>query len=338
MSVTVSAVDDAVDDDTTGGTIVHTVTSSDGDYDGIGVPDATFEIDDNDTAGMTASEETLTVAEGGAAASYIISLASEPTSEVTVEFAVGGRVNSTPNPLVIAPDDWATPQEIEVNAVDDDIASVAPTDTVMHSVRSADPLYQGFSLPDVAVSVSDNDQVGLVVSFEGGLTVTEGGGGDTLSVRLDSEPLSAVTVTFAPDSQVSVSPGTLVFDETDWDMPETADVSAVDDTDVEGDHNGTFSVTASSGDAQYDALAPQSLTVTITDDDTEETNDNANSNSNADGSAGESGGTSSGGPADDGGGCRSIPAPLAGWAALAILTRLRRRSSQTSPHCSRAGH
>ena len=78
------------------------------------------------------------------------------------------------------------------------------------------------------------------------VSVTEGGATDTYDVCLATAvaPGSMVTVTPAPDSQLHVAPMSVVFDPlTNWALPLTVTVSAVDDNIVEGTHAGTITHT-----------------------------------------------------------------------------------------------
>ena len=56
QSVTVTAVDDAAAERIHTSSITHTVTSTDSNYDGIGIASVTANITDNDTAGVTITE------------------------------------------------------------------------------------------------------------------------------------------------------------------------------------------------------------------------------------------------------------------------------------------
>ena len=60
QSVTVTAVDDAVAEGLHTGSITHTATSTDANYDGIGIASLTANITDNDTAGVTITESGTT--------------------------------------------------------------------------------------------------------------------------------------------------------------------------------------------------------------------------------------------------------------------------------------
>ena len=63
------------------------------------------------------------------------------------------------------------------------------------------------------------DPVGLV----------EGGNGAQYFACLGQRPTANVTITPSPDTQVTVSPGSITFTPTDWEFPKAFTVTAVDD-------------------------------------------------------------------------------------------------------------
>jgi len=121
----------------------------------------------------------------------------------------------------------------------------------------------------VSTSYAQTFVPGLDIVETGGSTaVTEGGATDTYTVALRAQPLGPVTVTATANSQVTVnglSSATLGFTPTDWSVPKTVTVRAVDDTLVEGPHYGKVTHTVSGGG--YDSLAPVELTANVTDND-----------------------------------------------------------------------
>ena len=98
QTVTVTAVDDAVDEGATyTGSITHTATSTDANYNGIGIASLTANITDNDLAGVTITESdsTTDVGEGGATDSYDVVLNSQPANGASVTIAIGTADSQT---------------------------------------------------------------------------------------------------------------------------------------------------------------------------------------------------------------------------------------------------
>ena len=119
----------------------------------------TVTITDNDTAGVTVSESSLTVTEEDTTGdTYTIVLDSQPTANVTI--SIGGQsgtdVTAAPSPMTFTPTNWATPQTVTVTAANDadlgnDMVSLS------HSAMSSDGDYQGIPIAGLTVTVNDND-------------------------------------------------------------------------------------------------------------------------------------------------------------------------------------
>ena len=99
--------------------------------------------------------------------------------------------------------------------------------------------------------------------------MTEGGATDSYDVVLNSQPATGTTVTITiatTDGQTATTPTSLVFDDTNWNVPQSVTVTAVDDAAQEGSpHTGSITHTAVSTDANYDGIGIASLTANITD-------------------------------------------------------------------------
>jgi hypothetical protein len=95
---------------------------------------------------------------------------------------------------------------------------------------------------------------------------TEGAAAAAYSLRLVTAPTGPVTVTLTPDAQLTVSPASFTFTPADWSAPRSVAVRAVDDTVIEGAHNGRISFGVS-GAAPYAGLVVADASVPVTDND-----------------------------------------------------------------------
>ncbi|RPF42904.1 S-layer family protein [Thermodesulfitimonas autotrophica] len=107
---------------------------------------------------------------------------------------------------------------------------------------------------------------GVVVSPKT-VAVSEGGPGATYTLKLATQPTATVTVNVYGDSQVSVTPTSLTFDGTNYNLPQTVTVTAVDDRVIEGSHTGTVTHSATSVDPDYNNILIAPVTVNIADND-----------------------------------------------------------------------
>ena len=76
-----------------------------------------------------------------------VALASSNVSEGTV----------SPTALVFTPANWNTPQTVTVTGVDDDVDDGNVAYTIVTTVSSDDPNYNGIAVADVSVTNIDND-------------------------------------------------------------------------------------------------------------------------------------------------------------------------------------
>ena len=83
---------------------------------------------------------------------------------------------------------------------------------------------------------------GITVQPSSGLETTEDGGQASFTVVLDSQPTAAVTIGISSSDATEgiVDQSSLVFDDTNWNVPQTVTVTGQDDTD--GDGNVAYSI------------------------------------------------------------------------------------------------
>ena len=100
--------------------------------------------------------------------------------------------------------------------------------------------------------------------------VTEGGAGDSFTVVLNTLPTGNVIIDVAGTADVTAAPASLTFTPGNWNVAQTVTLGAVDDASVEGPENSTvvLSTNAATADANYLAVDPDDVVVTVTDNDT----------------------------------------------------------------------
>ena len=141
---------------------------------------ATVSITDDDGAGVSVSESSLTIAEGSSG-TYTIVLDSQPTANVTVTINDPSNTDVTAEPasLTFSSTDWNTPKTVTVEAGQDNDA-VNDTATLTHTASGGD--YNLITIASVVVTVTDNDTP----------TPTPGSGGGAVVVVV--EVVAAVVV------------------------------------------------------------------------------------------------------------------------------------------------
>ena len=116
-------------------------------------------IEDDDTRGIEVTPASLALAEPDGAGSYEVSLTSQPTHLVKIDPSSGDPAVATVSParLTFTPRNWDEPQTVTVTAVDDGNAGGARTATVSHTVVAGTSDYGAVTVPDVSVTVTDDD-------------------------------------------------------------------------------------------------------------------------------------------------------------------------------------
>ena len=277
QTFTVTTTDDRINDDgeslrLTFGTLPGRVTST-------SPSAATVSINDDDVAGVTLSETSLGIAEGGSG-DYTVVLTSEPTADVTIESRApaGSDLTVNPSSLTFTSGNWDSPQTVTVSAAHDDGFS-NDTGTITHRVRSSDSDYNNRSVGSVAVTVDDDEEVPVTVKFgSANYTVAESDNTSTTGVE---EHKVEVTVTLSADPKRRVDipitatgsagpddysvPGIVTFNS--GDRSKTITFEALHDTDDDDGESVTLSFGALTAIPAVTAGTPSESTISITDDD-----------------------------------------------------------------------
>ena len=204
QTVTVTGVNDDLDDLDVTYTIVTTVTSADTVYAAINPADVTVINTDDDTAGITVTPTaglTTTEAAGGTA-TFTVKLNTQPTANVTIGLSPSDPTEGavSPTSLTFTSDNWHTAQTVTVTGADDVLADGDVTYSIVTAAaNSTDVSYNGINPDDVAVTNTDNDAAGITVSPTSGLTTTEAGGTATFTIRLTSQPTADVSIALSTE-------------------------------------------------------------------------------------------------------------------------------------------
>ena len=153
-----------LDDDSAEGQHIDAIRlstqSNDPNYDTLFLEPITVNITDNDAAGITLSIHQVTVFEEGENDSYTMSLTTQPIQPVEIYLTTSAHTQVDKDKLTFTPNNWNLPQTISVSAVDDDLVEGEDShlNTIMHTVRSDDPNYNGLPLENVTVQIVDSEE------------------------------------------------------------------------------------------------------------------------------------------------------------------------------------
>jgi hypothetical protein len=274
QSITVTGVDDDVDDGSASYTVViGAPTSTDQDYADLDPDDIPFTNVDNDTAGITVSPASGNTSEAGGTASFTIKLHTKPKGNVTIPLSSSDNTEGslTVTQVVITPAAWQS-TTITIHGEDDKIQDdLQPYSIITGTTTSTDPSYDNLVLDDVPLNNTDNDTAGYTISPPSGHT-SEGGATATFTVKLNTEPSGPVSI---PVSSSNSAEGILMvtsvdFTVTNWMDAQEVKVYGVDDDEKIADGNIEYTILLdkpTSSDTHYASKKPKDVTLINDDDD-----------------------------------------------------------------------
>ena len=287
-NITVYGVDDSppiVDGAEPFSIITGNVISTDPFYnilDGSTISDLVFTNQNDDGPGIvvTAFNNDFATDERGDTATLQFELLTQPLggADVTVPLALGinsDEVLLATNTLTIQNGNWNNPSvnAVLITGLDDNVADGDQNITVItDSPISSDPLYNGLLASDVAdpvITNKDDEVAGLLLSVPG--TVSEDGQSTTLLVSLTTDLLQivALNITVVDETELDVTPKTLTFNTSDWNVSKPLQIVGVDDLEVDGTvtSNLIISVAPSTTAVSYQTLADVIIAVANLDND-----------------------------------------------------------------------
>lgn len=271
--VKVTAVDDLIDrNDTALLSLSINKAISDSAYANTPDVETSISIIDNDQAGFTLDQSSVTIAEPSTNALVNVVLNSQPVGQVTIAFASSSVADAIVTPASISFDtsNWNQAKSISIAAIDDfvdrnDVARI----TASIAQAGTDQPYKVVAPQSVAVTILDDDVAGLNISKQN-LVLAENAGTDTFSVALDTQPTTNVVISLAntPSGELTTNTEQLTFTPANWNVAQTVTATAVnDDFDREDSAQLIISVSQNTQDPVYTSLVDQYLNVQIQDDD-----------------------------------------------------------------------
>ncbi len=156
---------------------------------------------------------------------YTVKLRSRPSGDVTITPTSPAELTITPSSRTFTTNNWETPQRFTVNPIEDDDLE-DNSYTVTHSVSGYGSITSG---PSIDIDIKDNSTASVTLSSNT-LAVNEGAM-DTYSFVLDKQPRNDVTITptVPSNSNVTVSPTSLTFTSSNWNVAQEFTVTAAED-------------------------------------------------------------------------------------------------------------
>ena len=235
--VTVTGVDDDVDDGDVAWKVRLDPSSGDADYDGLDPVDVDVSTTDDDAPTVTLALAPSSIAEAGGVSTVTAALSHPSSAETTVTVSVAPVSPAVEGDFSLSPADTLTiaaggttstglvTVTAENNDVDADDKTVTVSGTAANSRAGGDGM--DMTVTAVTLTLTDDDEKGLAFSSEA--LVVAAGSSTSWTVELTSEPTGDVTVTISsPDDATGlmVDPARLVFTARSWREAQTVTVAA----------------------------------------------------------------------------------------------------------------
>ena len=273
QTVTLTGVNDQIDDDDVAYTALLGAASGAAEYVGINPTDVSVTNSDDDTAAVIVTPTGgLITTEPGGQATFTVRLATIPAAAMTFTLTSSDTSEGTVSPAsltFLANATALNAQTVTVTGVQDG----ATDGTIAYTIQTGtgtggDAKYQ-VDPDDVSVSNTDDDTPGITVTPVSGLETTEGGGTATFSVVLNTLPTANVVVGISSSDtgEGTVSAASLTFTNANGTTPQIVTVTGIDDTFVDGNVGFQIVTAAATGDAAYAGINPSDVLVTNIDND-----------------------------------------------------------------------
>jgi VCBS repeat-containing protein len=271
QTVTVTGVDDTLDDGDIAYTLTATTSSTDANYTGANARTGTVSVTNtDDDAAPTLSIDDVTVGEGAGTATFTVTRSGASGGTTTVDYATasgsaaaGSDFTAASGTLSFAP--GQTSKTITVAITEDSAVEGSEGFTVgLSNIADASSGAESISDSSGAGTITDNDSAGLTLTG-GPLTTSETGTSAPFSLVLTSQPTGDVTVTLSglDNTEGSLSATTLTFASGNWNTAQTVTVTGVDDPLIDGTQAYTLSATTSSSDGNYGGANAHSASVAV---------------------------------------------------------------------------
>ncbi|PCJ59513.1 MAG: hypothetical protein COA79_10730 [Planctomycetota bacterium] len=271
QDVSISVIDDNFDENNEAVLVTFgNATSSDNFYVGINNT-RTVDVTDNDTAGLSLSNMMSSLNENGTSSFFTITLLTQPSTSVVFNFTISDSTEGTMSNSVytILPENWNQVHSITISPLDDTVTDGDVSFTVAATLSSGDANYNNLAFTSVNIETKD-DEIPTILASVNGAQIFENNGVLAVSVSLKIEPTAEVIVPLSVSdaSEASLSKTSLTFTTLNWNVQQSVNITAVNDSLEDG--NITFQLLTgpgSSTDNAYHNLPGPSFNLVNVDDD-----------------------------------------------------------------------
>ena len=218
-----------------------------------------------------APPDTPETTEAGGQTQFTVVLRLQPSDDVSLPISSSNTAEGTTDvrSLVFTSLNWNVPQTVTLTGVDDNVDDGNVNwDVVIGPASSKDALFNGNDPDDLTITNLNDDFADIFITDLSGTQTTESGGTVTFSVVLATQPLAQVTLDLTSSDFTEGIPSvrSLIFDDTNWNIPQSVTVTGQDDTVY--DRNVMYQISAipNTADPSYSRISPPFVDLVNIDD------------------------------------------------------------------------
>ena len=268
QNITISA---GIDINSSAESVVITHSAVGADFDNVSA-NITVVTVDIDSLNIQLSTKTISITEG-LTGSYTIVLKIEPAHDVVIMPLISPNPDSVSviSSLTFTQANWDMVQTITIESVGDDIDRDNVNVVISHQISSDDTNYANLVIGDIALTIINDDVRGIIINIRGGvINLPDDGTVGSYAIRLSTEPVGddvVIMVESASTADFTLSPTSLTFTTTNWNINQSIFIDVVVDNIINPDREVTITYTVTSVNSDYANLAPVHTIATIRNDD-----------------------------------------------------------------------
>lgn len=263
-TITVTGVDDLVEDGNIAYQLTFAVETNDPNFKDLKVEPIDLINADNDQAGLAVSATSLTINEG-ANGVVKVNLNTKPSANVIVSAVSSNAKGATVSPatLTFTAKNYNKAQNFTISGVHDQMIAGDKMAEITLKTDDTAPEYKGMT-HKITTLVKEIDKASILL--EGCPASIKEGATGKCEARLSAIPTANVTVAAASNAktEMTVSPASLTFTKDNWGTAQTLTLTGVKDQVIDGPKNAKLTLTATSKDTNFSGKTA-SQTVEIAD-------------------------------------------------------------------------
>ncbi|MBQ9243520.1 MAG: hypothetical protein IJ165_09940 [Proteobacteria bacterium] len=230
QTIVIKGVDDNIIDGNITSKVTFKSASDDSHFNDMQITPIDFVNEDNDVANLITEGEPRSLKEElGEHATFSVFLSAEPAANVTVTMRSSDAselilINNIP--LTFTPQNWNTPQDVQVESVDDNLSDGNIDAHIILEAASTDANFDKLETTSPVYTIVDNETANLVTS-PSSLTLSPDATSGIVNISLSSAPVEPVTITFesARPTVADIQQTSLTFTKDNWDTPQPVTVN-----------------------------------------------------------------------------------------------------------------